>query len=257
MTKQVDEFLLNLYKFYHYSSANRAMLERAAAALDIPFLVPTRVGGTRWVSHVDRALVNLTRAMPAIKAHLEQITNPDCTERIASDVKNKAIGFLRMINEPRFALTTAFLRDLFVCLAKCSKSLHESKRGISGVYSALNNLKSKLVKLSTSDGPCRREEMTNILKVMDFLLSLPSHSADCERGFSLMKRVKTDWRSRLRSDTLTDLMVVKLQSPDVSDFDPLPSINHWSKCGPRKRRPNFQKRQKTEKPESESEMLEK
>ena len=39
----------------------------------------------------------------------------------------------------------------------------------------------------------RRDEFQNILTVVDFILTLPSHSADCERGISTMKRAKTDF----------------------------------------------------------------
>lgn len=87
----------------------------------------------------------------------------------------------------------------------------------------------------------RRENFKNILLTVDFILTLPSHSADCERGFSTMKKVKTDWRSSLKSDTLSDLMLVQLHSVDLDHFDPLPSINHWMTSGARKRRPNYER----------------
>ena len=54
-----------------------------------------------------------------------------------------------------------------------------------------------------------------------------------------MKRVKTDWKSKLRIDTLTSLMTVKLHSADIDDFDPSPAINQWLINGSRKRRPGF------------------
>lgn len=34
------------------------------------------------------------------------------------------------------------------------------------------------------------------------------------------KQVKSDWRSGLRSDTLSDWLTVQLSSPDIEDFDP-------------------------------------
>ena len=41
----------------------------------------------------------------------------------------------------------------------------------------------------------------NVLAVIQLVLTLPSLTADYERGFSAMKATKTDWRASLRSDT--------------------------------------------------------
>ena len=51
-----------------------------------------------------------------------------------------------------------------------------------------------------------------------------------------MKIVKTDWRSRLTEDSLSDLMLIKLDSPDVQEFDPQPAIDVWMQ---KKRMPDF------------------
>ena len=42
-----------------------------------------------------------------------------------------------------------------------------------------------------------------------------------------MKIIKTDWRSRLTDDSVSDLMTIKLDSPEVKDFDPQPAIDVW------------------------------
>ena len=43
-----------------------------------------------------------------------------------------------------------------------------------------------------------RTHALNVLQLIDLVLSLPASSADCERGFSLAKVIKSDWRSRLK-----------------------------------------------------------
>ena len=43
-----------------------------------------------------------------------------------------------------------------------------------------------------------QDTCSNVLQLVDLLLSLPASSADCARGFSLTKVIKSDWRSRLR-----------------------------------------------------------
>ncbi|KAK7168667.1 hypothetical protein R3I93_004855 [Phoxinus phoxinus] len=80
------------------------------------------------------------------------------------------------------------------------------------------------------------------LQLVDVLLSIPASTADCERGFNLMKQVKSDWRSGLRSDTLSDLLTVQLSSPDIEDFDPDSAIQLWHQASVRERRPDFMER---------------
>ncbi|XP_069102573.1 zinc finger protein 862-like isoform X2 [Argopecten irradians] len=79
----------------------------------------------------------------------------------------------------------------------------------------------------------------NLFHLIDYLLSLPSSSVDAERGFSVMKQVKNDWRSRLGDRNLSDLMMVILETPAVEVFDPLPAIHFWNNEGQRVRRPYY------------------
>ena len=72
-----------------------------------------------------------------------------------------------------------------------------------------------------------RDKCPSVLALIDLVLSLPASSAEAERGFSLMKIIKTDWRSRLTDDSVSDLMSIKLDSPEVKDFDPQPAIDVW------------------------------
>ncbi|XP_070573865.1 uncharacterized protein [Ptychodera flava] len=85
-----------------------------------------------------------------------------------------------------------------------------------------------------------RLRTSNVLDLIDLVLSLPAGSAECERGFSIMKLTKTDYRNRLSSATLTDIMRIKLQSPNISEFDPIPAIHLWNSSTQRHRRPTFQ-----------------
>ena len=75
--KKVDSFLLGIYYFYHNSPLNHANLKQSYESLQKPPLMPTRVGGTRWVAHVLKALDHFLRGYPAIVQHLEQIQSPD------------------------------------------------------------------------------------------------------------------------------------------------------------------------------------
>lgn len=70
----VNTLLVNLYLYYKHSSKNRSALKQAAAAVEARVAIPTRVGGTRWLPHIERALKNLLTGYRALVAHLHQVT---------------------------------------------------------------------------------------------------------------------------------------------------------------------------------------
>ena len=74
----------------------------------------------------------------------------------------------------------------------------------------------------------------NFLRIVDLLLTLPAHSADCEHGFSHLKQVKTVHRSKLRGDRVTDILTIRLETPDVEQFDTIPAVKRWHQAGQRK-----------------------
>jgi len=78
------------------------------------------------------------------------------------------------------------------------------------------------------------QTLKNILALLRIYMVIPSSTAEAERGFSLMQRIKNDHRSRLSGSTLTDLMMVKLCAPDLDSFDPVPSISMWYTSGKRR-----------------------
>ena len=58
-----------------------------------------------------------------------------------------------------------------------------------------------------------------------------------------MKLIKTDWRSKLKDTTLSDLMVVKPESEPINTFDANDAIAVWWQ---KKRMPNFNDRRKVQ-----------
>ena len=52
-----------------------------------------------------------------------------------------------------------------------------------------------------------------------------------------MKRAKTDWCNRLQPHTVSQLMMIKLNGPDLDSFDAQPAISRWLNAGPRCHRP--------------------
>ena len=70
-------------------------------------------------------------------------------------------------------------------------------------------------------------------------MSIPTTSVDFERGFSTMRQVKTDWRSKLHIITLNDCMRISLEGPSIANFDPTNVIHKYYSVGIKKRRPDY------------------
>jgi hypothetical protein len=72
------------------------------------------------------------------------------------------------------------------------------------------------------------------MSLMTIIRLLPISSADCERMFSLMNRLKSGDRVRMEHDILFDLMIVNRLAPrfrDVTDEELDEWIASWRKSG--------------------------
>ena len=361
LAQKMDLLLLGIYLFYNKSSLNRSMLKRAHEICQLTFLVPVRVGGTRWLPHVSRALDHLTKSYKAIVLHMKQIQNPD-DPAFHKDSARKAKNYLDLLTSRDIVLYIHLLQDIVRCFGGLSElfqcrtttiasiineieaavdvltkyltspgpSLRKiagcdvyqgeklSVRGIPGFPSTRQKLLSSLVDslktrflntaspilkngwllnfnlwpadlkghadfgdeavqelITALDGtlnkanidPTQVEEewlklksyiyqrskmspvakltwkdinvahgnkCTAFLELVDLLLSIPASSADAERGFSQLKLVKTDWRSKLTEEHLSDLLLVQMQSATVADFSPDKAIARFLSSGSRR-----------------------
>ncbi|XP_058163686.1 sperm flagellar protein 2 isoform X3 [Dasypus novemcinctus] len=68
----------------------------------------------------------------------------------------------------------------------------------------------------------------NILTLVDLVLTLPASSAEAERGFSQMRRTKSHMRVKTKAESMTDLLIIQLNSPDINSFDPRKAIHLWN-----------------------------
>ena len=73
MFKKLESVLMGIYYFYHNSPLNRSNLKAAFSSLAMSPLMPTRIGGTRWVAHLLQALDNFLRVYKGLVLHLEQV----------------------------------------------------------------------------------------------------------------------------------------------------------------------------------------
>jgi len=84
------------------------------------------------------------------------------------------------------------------------------------------------------------DRFENILKVVNVVLCLPMSSSICERGFSTLKRIKTDWRSRLTTDMMNHLLSIAIEGPSLDDYVAERAVQLWWRGGQRQRRPMFE-----------------
>jgi hypothetical protein len=59
------------------------------------------------------------------------------------------------------------------------------------------------------------------------MLVISPSTAECERGFSQMKLIKTELRNSLTDDSLRILMTIKHHGPSLEDFNADRAINYW------------------------------
>ncbi len=67
-----------------------------------------------------------------------------------------------------------------------------------------------------------------VSKLLCHAVILPVSTTDCERCFSTMKRVKTDLRNRMSTQTLDRLLRIRTEGPEIADFDFNQAVKDWS-----------------------------
>ena len=74
-----------------------------------------------------------------------------------------------------------------------------------------------------------KEMFPNLIKLAALAMTLPVHTEDCERGFSVQNQLKSPERNRLSPERLNTLMTISVQGPDLKTFDFKASMIHWQR----------------------------
>ncbi|KAE8293775.1 hypothetical protein D5F01_LYC06711 [Larimichthys crocea] len=72
------------------------------------------------------------------------------------------------------------------------------------------------------------DTMPNLAKLAAAMAVLPVSTADCERGFSSMKRVKTSLRNRMKESTLNNLLMISMEGPPAEEFNFHAACDSWA-----------------------------
>ena len=67
----------------------------------------------------------------------------------------------------------------------------------------------------------------SVLELSKLLFSLPFSNAHVERAFSTLKVIKTEQRTNLKKQTLSDLLEIKVEGPPLAEFSPNEAVKLW------------------------------
>ena len=84
--------------------------------------------------------------------------------------------------------------------------------------SRLSELSTREVMTSLVNNGALQAMFPNLAKIATIGLLLPMSTADCERGFSCLQRIKTDLRNRLSNKILNYLLSISIEGPSPPDF---------------------------------------
>ncbi|KAK3083616.1 hypothetical protein FSP39_000304 [Pinctada imbricata] len=96
--------LLGLHYLYKKSPKMKKSLKRSFAALNQKQILPTRVGGTRWLPHVSKALYTFFKGYSAIRQQLEN----------ASHANPKAEGLVKLMQDGQLMVFLLLLKVIFI-----------------------------------------------------------------------------------------------------------------------------------------------
>ena len=78
-----------------------------------------------------------------------------------------------------------------------------------------------------------REDMKNILVILNIMLVISASSCAAERGFSKLNIEKTSICTRLNSKTLSNIMRIGIENIPMTKFDSRSVLKRWLKTGKR------------------------
>ena len=84
------------------------------------------------------------------------------------------------------------------------------------------------VMATVSGDPSFSSLYPTLSQLASITLTLPLSTADCERGFSTMNRIKTDLRNRLKTTILDMLIGSSTEGPSLDSFDFDAALSMWA-----------------------------
>ena len=108
----------------------------------------------------------------------------------------------------------------------------EEKTSIIAQWPALRTRLARQKAMSPNDAfsnllASRPDDVKDSLILLDLMLTLSPSTAKCEQGFSTMNHLKSNLRTTLSQNTLSDLMRMRSSDCTVKDYNVKPAISNW------------------------------
>ena len=88
----------------------------------------------------------------------------------------------------------------------------------------------------------KQHKYPNFLHIIRILLVCPVSTTQVERQFSSVKRILGDWRLKLKTGTIEDLLRICTEGPEPAGFCPESAVLRWWSSGRFSRKPSIQAR---------------
>ena len=99
----------------------------------------------------------------------------------------------------------------------------------------------------------KQHKYPHFLHIIRILLICPVSTAQAERQFSSIKHILGDWRLKLKTGTIKDLLRICTEGPEITGFCPESAVLRWWSSGRFSGRPIMQSRSIAETSDSELE----
>ena len=74
----------------------------------------------------------------------------------------------------------------------------------------------------------KKDDFRNILMIVELCFCMPVSAAVVERCFSTLRRIKSSKRASLKTDTLSQLIRISVESVQTEKFDVGPALQNWT-----------------------------
>ena len=136
----VKEMLKTIYKHYHYSPKALCELRAVAEALEMKVLKPVNILGTRWVSHMPRALEVLLRDFQPIFLHFQHTIEARSASADMQGWARAVTGKLHNYINFKVVMFMHFMLDVLDECGRLSQVFQRDTATLTTVHTALQRL---------------------------------------------------------------------------------------------------------------------
>ncbi|XP_062618557.1 zinc finger protein 862-like [Saccostrea cucullata] len=144
---QLSTLLLGLFYFYKNSAKQKKNLRECMRVLDVKGTMPHRVGGSRWLPHLKKALETLFRTYPAFISHLDTTSHQNA----------KAGGIAKLLHSLPIIVYASILKEFINPLARLSLILQKRDITLADAKDAILSTKEVLTQFDASSSQPIRE----------------------------------------------------------------------------------------------------